>query len=134
MSRSNLRRDSRRTAVRLTVQCPCGTSTSVAAGDEVTCSCGRRFDTAELPDHDVRGLQRLVARSKRNRLVFLVTMAFVVLGLLIVGRSAPLPVTVAVFGLAWWRFCRPWWRRRRAGPVAGELPRWQLSAKGGVVS
>ena len=130
MSRTSMRRS----GVRLTVRCPCGTATSVPAGASVTCSCGRHFDTGDLPDADLRGLQRLVARSRRNRLVFVATMALVAAGLLLVGRSAPLPITVVVFALVWWRFCRPWWRRRRAGPVAAELPDWQLPAKGGAES
>lgn len=122
----------RRGAVRLSVRCPCGTATSVPAGGSIVCGCGRRFDTGDLPEQDLRGLDRLVARSRRNGLVFVATMALVALGLLIVSQSAPLPITVAVFALAWWRFCRPWWSRRRAGRVADDLPDWQLRAKGGA--
>lgn len=115
----------RRNTPTLNVRCPCGTSTSVPAGGAVTCDCGRTWDTARLPEADLRGLDRLVARSRRNRLVFVATMVFVVAALVLVGRSAPLPVAVAVFGVAWWRFCRPWWKRRRA-PATSDLPTWEL--------
>jgi len=122
--------DHRRTPT-LSVRCPCGTTTSVTAGGAVTCECGRRWDTSLLPEPDLRGLDRLVARSRRNRLVFLATMLLVVGALVLVGRSAPLPVTVAVFGLVWWRFCRPWWQQRRRAERTKALPSWELRPSGG---
>lgn len=98
------------------------------AGAAVTCGCGQRWDTGLLPAHDLRGLDRLVARSRRNRLVFLATMLLVAGALVLIGRSAPLPVTVAVFVVAWWRFCRPWWQQRRQAHSSRELPSWELQA------
>ncbi len=117
-----------RRTTRLSIRCPCGTVSSVVAGKAVTCRCGRRWDTGLLPDQDLRGLDRLVTRSRRHRLVFLVTMLLVVAALVLVGRSAPLPLTVAAFLIAWWRFCRPWWRQRRQGARTERLPHWKLPA------
>ena len=111
----------------LRVNCPCGASTSVAAGAALTCTCGRHWDTALLPPADLAGLDRLMTRSRRNRLVFVATMVLVVGALLLVGRNAPLPLTGVVFAVVWWRFCRPWWRRRHQPTVASDLPTWQLS-------
>lgn len=68
-----------------------------------------------------------MARSRRNRLVFVATMVLVVGALLLIGRNAPLPLTGLVFAIVWWRFCRPWWRRRRQ-PAVSELPTWQLGS------
>lgn len=64
-------------------------------------------------------------------MVFVATMVLVVGALLLIGRNAPLPLTVLAFALAWWRFCRPWWRRRRAAQPVQGLPTWQLSSPGG---
>jgi len=116
----------------LAVRCPCGTNSSVKAGDAVTCACGRRFDTGLLPGPDLRGLNRLVVKSRRNRVAFVATMLFVVAALMLVGRSAPLPLTLAVFVVAWLRFCRPWRRRRHQSAHVGELPSWQLPASADV--
>ncbi len=101
------------------------------AGGVVHCVCGREWNTARLPEADLRGLDRLLARSRRNRMVFLATMVLVVGALLLVGRNAPLPLAALIFALAWWRFCRPWWRQRRqAAQLVRELPTWQLIGSG----
>lgn len=115
---------------RLSVRCPCGTSTSVPAGRVVDCNCGRRWDTGQLPADELAGVSRLVRRSRRRRLIFLANLLLVVGVLVLLGRSAPLPVTVAAFAFVWWRFCRPEWRRRKEAQRTVALPSWRLRSSG----
>ncbi len=114
--------------------CPCGTSTPVAAGGTVHCPCGRRWDTRDVPQHDVDGVSRLLRRSRARRLVFVANLLLVTAALALLGRSSPVLATL-VAAFVWWRFCRPEWQRRReatrASALLTALPTWQLHPSGG---
>ena len=119
----------RRRAPRLVVGCPCGTSTSVPAGAVVECPCGRRWDTADVPDQDLDGLSRVLRRSRARRLVFIANLLLVAAALVLLGRTSPALATLLA-AFVWWRFCRPEWRRRRQAQPTGSLPTWQLRSSG----
>ncbi len=117
---------------RLAVRCPCGTSTSVAAGAVVDCTCGRRWDTGHLPTEDLDAVSRLVRRARSRRLVFVLNLLLVTGVLVLVGRSSPV-LAVLLTAFVWWRFCRPEWRRRRVTQRTAALPTWQLPTSGSAV-
>jgi hypothetical protein len=113
--------------VPILVNCQCGRTTEAFAGDEVTCECGRRYETT-LSSQQVAALNgmqtqmRVFARLGTG-LVGLAALA----GFLLVGRWAGLAALV-VAGALWWVVLQPIWRRYAAARVA-SLPPASVSPK-----
>ena len=97
----------------------------LAYGDGFDCSCGRHWDTNQIPRRDFEAVEAVARRFRRNQAVFVATVVALVVALVILGRSAPLLVTLPVSALVWLRFFRPWWRQRRLAALA-NLPTWDL--------
>ena len=115
---------------RVTVQCNCGNKLLIPYGASYTCACGRRWDTAQIPAADYAALQGTLRRFRRNEAVFALLALGVVAALVLVGRSAPVYITVPAFALAWWRWFRPWWNLRKQSRLR-DLPSWTLTPSGG---
>lgn len=115
----------------LVVRCPCGTSTTVQPGAVAACTCGRSWDTGQLPTEDLDGVRRLLRQARSRRLLFVLNLLLVTGLLVLVGRSSPL-LAVLLTAFVWWRFCRPEWRRRRQSPTTAALPSWQLPSSLGA--
>ena len=115
---------------RVTVKCNCGNSLLIPYGSSEACSCGRRWDTAQIPPADYAALQATLRRFRRNEAVFALVAVGVVVALVLVGRAAPVYVTVPAFALAWWRWFRPWWNLRKRARLL-DLPTWTLTPTGG---
>lgn len=116
---------------RITVDCDCGTRALVPYGDALDCSCGRRWDTSQIPRAEYAQVLAVARRHRRNELLFVATVAALLVALVVVARSAPLFVTIPIFLAVWVRFFRPWWTSRRKPSVRG-LPQWQLRSDPGT--
>ena len=117
---------------RITVHCDCGESLLVPYPEAAVCACGRRWDTSQISAADYRGVLAVRRRYRRHEGAFVLTVVFLLSGLTILGRSAPLLITIPVFIVIWARFFRPWWRQRRHKAIQG-LPTWKLKPVGGDV-
>lgn len=109
----------------ITITCECGESASVRHGERWVCSsCGRRWNTAQIPPDEYRGLVRGL---RRYRLIALagavaVLVAYVPLVFLVdEGVIFTAPIVVALLAIA----LGPLWKRRVRRFVA-ERPRWHL--------
>jgi hypothetical protein len=107
--------------VPITVKCECGHITHAFAGDEVTCECGRVYETslsreqrAALTAFDQR--MRVFARLGTG-VVGLIALA----GFLLLDRWAGLATLIIAGGL-WWVVLQPIWRRRAIAHVAAQPP------------
>lgn len=115
-------------AIPLTLRCECGDVISAQAGDIVTCTCGRRYDTSTLPGTSiahVRATQarlRLYARLGAIIVVFLGLLGFFVAGLPGVAGAA------SISAIIWWRVVAPSLRRKHMDDVT-DLPTWNVEAE-----
>ena len=115
---------------KVTVQCNCGNTLMIPYGSAHACTCGRRWDTSQIPAADYAALQRTLRTFRRNEVAFAMVALGLVAALVLVGRSAPVYVTVPVFALVWWRWFRPWWTLRKRARLR-DLPTWTLTPSGG---
>lgn len=109
----------------ITVSCECGRACHVPYGETWQCEgCGRRWNTAQIPAEEYRGILR---EMRRFRLVVIgiaaaIALLFGLLGAL-VAQSVFLLLPVVLAG--WFLLFMPWWRRR-IRRRARSLPSWQL--------
>ena len=115
-------------SIPLTVRCDCGETLSVTLGDQITCACGRRYDTSSMPRESfvrVRAAQLRVRLYTRIGIVLVIGAA--VLGWWIEGLAGAALAGPAA-ALLWFRFVQPRFKRRQAADLAG-LPTWKLEAE-----
>ena len=107
------------------ITCDCGEAASLRYGQRWECpSCGRRWNTEQIPADEYRGLARELRRYKR----FAIGAALAVLVLyiplvLLVSEGIILTAPILLAGLA--ILGGPFWKRRVRRAIA-QRPRWQL--------
>jgi hypothetical protein len=109
----------------ITIACDCGETKRVAYGERWHCeSCGRSWNTQQIPAEEY---QRLLRRMRRHKLEVLAAaaIAMAVLVPLIVFGSARFIMVVPVVMAFWLFLFLPFWRRRYRR-TAHNAPRWQL--------
>lgn len=109
----------------ITITCECGEVRRVPYGERWQCeACGRRWNTAQIPEDEYRGLLREMHRYRYQVIGFAAVMAAVFIPLIVlVSETLVFMAPVIVFG--WLLLYMPLWRRkvRRA---ARNAPRWDL--------
>jgi hypothetical protein len=109
----------------ITIRCECGESRDVAYGDRWRCAtCGRSWNTQQIPPEEYEGLLRRVRRHKLEALGAAALSAAVLVPLIVFVSSrvvfaVPLVMTFWLFGFL------PLWRRRYRR-TARSAPRWEL--------
>jgi hypothetical protein len=118
-------------APRITLRCDCGADALVAYGERWTCeSCGRTYDTTEIPDADFRAIQDL---RRRYRLIGAVGVALVgafVLFLALTAQEFQLFIGLPTVLLVWFMYVRPFMRTRYRRRVLELTRSWTLRAEG----
>lgn len=118
-------------APRITLRCDCGADALVAYGERWTCeSCGRTYDTNEIPDADFRAIQDL---RRRYRLIGGVGVALVgafVLFLALTAQEFQLFIGLPTVLLVWFMYVRPFMRTRYRRRVLELTRTWTLRAEG----
>ena len=118
----------------ITITCDCGASGSVPYGEQWHCdSCGRTWDTTQIPADEYAALLGSVRRFK-----------VLIVGPPLLAAAVLIPLTVYVgleFALLlflvmlFWRlFAVPELRRRATRRVVEDNPKWQLRPTGPTVS
>jgi hypothetical protein len=109
----------------ITIACDCGEMEHVAYGESWTCeSCGRRWNTSQIPADEYWGLMRDMRRMRLS--VIGVALGFaLVFGLLGLFVSQGLFLLLPVVLAAWFIWYMPWWRRKLRRRVR-SLPKWKL--------
>jgi hypothetical protein len=109
----------------ITIRCDCGQARDVAYGDRWRCeTCGRSWNTAQIPAEEYDGLLRRVRRHQYEALGLAAIVAAIIVPL-IVFVSASVIFLLPIVMAAWLFFFLPYWRRRYRR-TAHEAPRWQL--------
>jgi hypothetical protein len=107
------------------IGCECGEAGHAPYGETWTCgTCGRRWNTAQIPAEAYDGRRRRMRRLELEMLAFglVVLVVFVPLVLLVDGRFVFPALIVAA---AWMFLYMPFWRRR-VQRAAAEAPKWEL--------
>jgi Flp pilus assembly protein TadB len=109
----------------ITVKCECGEKRDVAYGDRWRCeTCGRSWNTGQIPAEEYEGLLRRMRRHELEVLVMRALAAAVLVPLIVVVSSGF--VLLVPFVMAAWLFMvLPAWRRRYRRSARGA-PRWEL--------
>jgi hypothetical protein len=109
----------------ITVACECGELKHVPYGEVWQCErCGRRWNTAQIPEAEYYGLLREMRRLR----LFPIGIAlafFLVFGALALFVSQGLFLLFPVVLAFWFMWYMPWWRRK-VRRRARSGPQWQL--------
>jgi hypothetical protein len=109
----------------ITIRCDCGEARDVAYGDRWRCeTCGRSWNTQQIPAEEYEGLLRRVRRHQLEALVGALVAAAVMVPL-IVFVSSGFILLVPLLMATWLFVLLPFWRRRYRR-TARTAPRWQL--------
>jgi hypothetical protein len=109
----------------ITISCECGEKRDVAYGERWQCeTCGRTWNTAQIPPEEYEQLLRSVRRYKLEVLGAAVVSAAILMPL-IVFVSASFIALAPLAMVAWLVGYLPRWRRRYRR-TARTAPRWQL--------
>ena len=109
----------------ITVTCDCGTPQQIPYGESRRCtSCGRRWDTAQIPAEEYDGVMR---DMRRYRLHAMVLGSAIGLGVVLLATITHRPLfPLALIAMAgWWLLYMPQWRRK-VRARARQLPTWTL--------
>jgi hypothetical protein len=109
----------------ITVRCDCGTVQHIPYGESWTCpSCGRRWDTAQIPAEEYEGVMRDM-RHYRIQAMWLGSGIGLAVVLLAVLTDRPLFPLALIAMAGWWLVYMPQWRRK-VRARARSLPSWKL--------
>ncbi len=109
----------------ITIKCECGQTRDVAYGDRWRCeTCGRSWNTLQIPAEEYEGLLRRVRRHQLEALGMAAVVAAILVPLIVVVSSGFILLVPMV--MAGWLFVfLPFWRRRYRRTARGA-PRWQI--------
>jgi Flp pilus assembly protein TadB len=109
----------------ITIKCECGETRDVAYGARWQCeTCGRAWNTQQIPPEEYEGLVRRVRRHQFEALAVAGIAAAIMIPLIAVVSSAFIAL-VPMLMVAWLFVFLPFWRRRYRRTARGA-PRWQL--------
>jgi hypothetical protein len=118
-------------APRITLRCDCGANALVAYGERWTCeSCGRTYDTTEIPDADFQAIQSLRRRYRLIGALGVALVAAFVLFLALTAQEFQLFIGLPTVLLVWFMYVRPFMRTRYRRRVLELTRSWTLRAEG----
>jgi hypothetical protein len=110
----------------ITVTCECGTRNAIPYGRTWTCeTCGRRWDTSQIPEQEYRELERAVRRYQWQAVAFAALMLAIFAPLLVLV-DIRLGITGLILFFFWAFYVRPRQRRRILNRVLSRA-QWQLT-------
>ena len=109
----------------ITIRCECGEKRDVAYGERWQCeTCGRSWNTQQIPAEEYDELLRRVRRHKLEALGAAAISAAVLIPLIVFVNARFL--AIVPLAMALWLFVfLPYWRRRYTATARGA-PRWEL--------
>ena len=111
---------------KITVSCRCGEKRLLAYGERWTCeSCGRTWDTRQIPVEQYAAIRATQLRYRRVPLVISVLALAGVIAAVVVGKALGGLLIVGIVATTWSMFFRPMHSRKYREALA-ELPTWTL--------
>lgn len=112
----------------ITVRCECGEQRRLAYGEAWDCTCGRRWNTAQIDADEYGRLRRVQLRFRALPVAIGLATSLLALFFLLSGNAFSLFILLPFALVTWGTLVRPMHRRRYAAAL-GELPRWELRAE-----
>jgi len=110
----------------IAVTCECGEKRDLRYGEEWRCeSCGRRWDTKQIPPEQYGAIRRTQLRFRVLPVVYGLVVAGAAIFFTLTGNVFSVIVLLPLAMLVWFYFLRPFHRTRYRRAIA-ELPRWEL--------
>jgi hypothetical protein len=115
-------------SIPLTLRCECGEVISAHAGDVVTCTCERRYDTSALPGPSIAHVRATQARLRLYaRLGAIIVVLFGLIGFYF-ARLPGVAGAASISAILWWKVVAPALRRKHMDDVT-DLPTWNVEAE-----
>lgn len=109
----------------ITITCECGERRAVPYGERWECeTCGRRWNTRQIPAEEYEGLLRSMRRFKIEVLTVAVVAAAIFVPLIVFVDSSFIFLMPAVIAI-WLFIYIPFWRRK-VRRTAASSPNWEL--------
>ena len=109
----------------ITVTCDCGERASLVWGERWACpTCGRQWNTRDIPEDEYRRLERVVRRYQIQAVAFIALVAAVFVPLMVI-IDVRFSISALILFFAWALLIRPR-QRRRVLEIARENARWEL--------
>jgi fatty acid desaturase len=109
----------------ITVSCDCGETREVPYGEAWRCeSCGRVWDTNQIPAEEYEGLLRRMKRARLEAFALAAVLAAILVPLIVFWNPA-LIFAIPAVAAAWLFLYLPFWRRKTRR-VAASSPHWEL--------
>lgn len=112
----------------IAVRCECGERRSLAYGEVWSCTCGRRWNTAQIDAEEYGRLRRVQLRFRVLPVCFGLAVSLFALFFLLTHNTFSLFILLPFALVTWGALLRPI-HRRRYGVALGELPKWKLHAE-----
>jgi hypothetical protein len=112
----------------ITVHCECGERRGLAYGDVWECTCGRRWNTAQIDAEEYGRLRRVQLRFRALPVAIGLGTSVLALFFVLTGNAFSLFILLPFALVTWGTLLRPRHRRRYAVAL-GELPQWELRAE-----
>jgi len=109
----------------ITISCDCGETQEVPYGEIWRCeSCGRVWDTNQIPAEEYEGFLRRMKRARLEAFALAALLAAIMVPLIVLV-DATFIFVVPIVAAAWLFLYLPFWRRRTR-QVAASSPHWEL--------
>lgn len=109
----------------IAVACECGERRDLAYGQIWSCSCGRRWNTAQIDAGEYARIRRVQLRFRALPVALGLVTSLLALFFLLTGNTFSLFILLPFSLVVWSALVRPAHRRRYAAAL-GELPQWEL--------
>jgi hypothetical protein len=110
----------------IAVTCECGEKRDLDYGESWTCdSCGRRWDTAQIPPEQYEAIRNTQLRFRVLPVVYGLIVAGAAIFFTLTGNIFSVFILLPLALMLWFYWLQPYHRRRYRRAIA-ELPRWEL--------
>jgi hypothetical protein len=114
----------------ITLRCDCGNEGRAAYGEQWACpSCGKRYDTADIPAADYQAIRELNRRYRLTGFVLVGILAVIVLAVALTGELIPIFAGLGFATLVWFLYLKPLVHRRHRRAVNALTRTWDLKAE-----
>jgi hypothetical protein len=108
------------------VTCECGEKRDLRYGEDWACeSCGRHWDTNQIPAEQYAAIRRTQLRFRILPVVYGLTVLALAVFFTLTGNIFSVVILLPLAMMLWFYFVRPFHRRRYRRAIS-ELPRWEL--------
>jgi hypothetical protein len=112
----------------ITLRCDCGAEGHAAYAEHWTCpSCGRTYDTSQIPADDYAAIEALDKRYRYANIGVVAALALVILAIAIKGQMISTLAGLAVVLVGWFLYIKPLVHRRHKRAVRELTRRWELT-------